>query len=110
MRTSFPGRVRVVLPIVPECAAPDRINDDEEDQEDDVDGGDLLPVVLQVGKHACLAGHAVVAEHGLVVRPCGAVGVISCSVEARGLDPDSLALVGKVTTCWWLAASRLDIR
>jgi hypothetical protein len=53
--TSFPCWVRVVLPVVPESAAPNRIDNDEEHQENDVDCGNLLPGVLQVGEYACLA-------------------------------------------------------
>ena len=52
---SFPGWVRVVLPVVPESAAPNRVDNDEEDEEYDVDGGNLLPVILQVSQHSSLA-------------------------------------------------------
>lgn len=54
-RSSLPSWVRVVLPVVPESTATNRVDDDEEDKEYDVDGGNLFPVVLQVSEHASLA-------------------------------------------------------
>lgn len=45
----------IILSIVPERAAPNRVDDDEEDEDDDVYDSNLLPVPLQVCEDPCLA-------------------------------------------------------
>ncbi|OAY76094.1 WAT1-related protein [Ananas comosus] len=84
--SSFPSAVavRIVAPNVPECAASDRVDDDEEDEDDDIYDGDLLPVLLDVGEHAGLAGLAAIAEGRRVVVPRRAVGVVG-RAQCRGV-------------------------
>lgn len=74
-RVRFVSRVSIVLPVVPEGTASNRVHDDEEDEEDDVNNSNLLPVVLDVGKDPSLARLAIVAEHRLVILPCVAVWI-----------------------------------
>lgn len=106
--SSFPARIRIgiILSVIPEGTAPNGIDHNEENEDDDVDGGDLLPVVLEVGKHPCLARLAIVAERGLIVRPGVAVRIIS-GVKPDGFNPHCLNLVGEVTCCRRFAASGL---
>lgn len=91
----FVSWVRVVPPVGPECVATEGVDYDEEDKEDNVHDGDLLPVMLEVREHARLAGLAVVAEHALIVRPRIAVRVIG-RIKAGWFDPNRLARIGEV--------------
>lgn len=62
-------------PVVPERAAAEGVDDEEERDEGGVGEGDLLPAAPQVAKNTGLAGLAAVAELRLVIRPRVAVRV-----------------------------------
>jgi hypothetical protein len=70
-----PGGIGVILTVIPESATPHRIHDHDENQENDVEHSDLLPVGLEVGDHTGLARLAVVAQSRVGVAPCCTVGV-----------------------------------
>lgn len=53
--STLPSGESIILSVVPESAASNRVDDDEENHEDDVDNCDLLPVPLYVGENTCLA-------------------------------------------------------
>ena len=63
----------VVIPVVPEGAASNRVDNNKEDEENDISYGNLLPVMLEVGENPCLARLAVIAKSGLATLPCVAV-------------------------------------
>ena len=102
--------VSVVVPAaVPEGAAADGVNDDDEGEDDNVNNGSPLPVPLERVHHAGLAQLAPVAEVVLVVAPCAAV-----QVDRRGacrrlrLGPLRAAGVREVAARGRLAAPGLD--
>jgi len=95
----------VVPAVVPEGAAADGVDDDDEDEEDDVDDGDALPVALEGGHHAGLAGLAVVAER--LVAPGAAVRVRRRAGGGRRLGPLRAGHVGEVAARGGLAAPGL---
>ena len=99
--------VGVVPAVVPERAAADGVDDDDEDEEDDVDDGDALPVALEGGHHAGLAGLAVVAER--LVAPGAAVRVRR-RADRGGLGPVRAVHVGEVAAGGGLAAAGLHER
>lgn len=96
----------IVVPVVSEGTASNRVDDDKEDEEDNVYDRDLLPVILDIGKDPCLARLAVIAEDGWIVLPCSAVWITRRG-EASRFIPNGFTLVGEVTCSWRLAASRL---
>lgn len=102
---SLPSRIRIVLPIVPEGTASDRVDDNKENEEDDVYDGHLLPVMLEIGKNTGLAGLAIVAKNFRIILPSVAVRVAGNKISRLG--PNSFALVSEVAGGRRLAASRL---
>jgi len=107
LRISFHS-IRIIVPVVPESTAPDREDDNEKDEHDDVDDRHLLPVILDVGKHTGLARLAIEAQLGLVALPGVAVADGGVVAEPCRLVPHSFAPVGEVADSWRLAASRLQ--
>lgn len=91
---SLPSGKRIVLPIVPEGTTSNRVDDNKEHEKDDVDGSNLLPVILDVGKKTSLARLAVVAEDALIIRPSGTVWVVGHEACFRFI-PHSGILVNK---------------
>jgi hypothetical protein len=67
--------IGVIPAVIPESATPDRVHDHDENQENDIEHGDFLPVGLEVSDHSGLARLAVVAESRVGVAPCCTVGV-----------------------------------
>lgn len=73
--SSFPAKVAIVAPVVPQSTATDRVDDDEENEDDYVEDSNLLPLVLDVGDDAGFAGLAIVAENRLIVAPGSTVTI-----------------------------------
>jgi len=105
-RVSFPSRVSIIVPVVPESTASNGVDDDEENEEDDVDYCHLLPVILDVGEDSSLAGLTVIAEDRWIVLPCIAVGDVGD--QTRWFRPDGCILEGEVTFTGRVAASSLN--
>lgn len=70
------GVIRRRPPCVPERAAPDRVDTDEQHDHDDAEHRDLAPVHPDALEHPSLAGVTLVAQRGRGVVPPGAVGVL----------------------------------
>jgi len=81
----------IIPAVIPESATPDRVYDHNENQKDDVENGNLLPVRLEIGNHAGLARLAVIAERRVGVAPCCTVRIAGCS--RRVLRPVDRAYV-----------------
>lgn len=104
--SSLPSGVSVVLPVVPESAASDGVDYNEEYEEDDVDHSHLFPITLQIIQYACLARLAI--KTLLIIRP-------SCTIRISGVGgcrwtPYSRVHICEVAFRWWLAATRLKWR
>uniref|UniRef100_A0A7C9ERC8 Uncharacterized protein n=1 Tax=Opuntia streptacantha TaxID=393608 RepID=A0A7C9ERC8_OPUST len=93
--------------VVTESTAADGVDNDEEDKEDDVDHSHPFPVGLEVLQHPGLARFTAEAEGIGVIAPFIAVWIRAICCWG-GLDPHGWALVGKVATLWWFAATRLN--
>lgn len=80
--TAFPPGpgIGVIIPtVIPESATPDRVHNHNENQKDDVQNGNLLPVGLEIGHHTGLARLAVIAERRVGVTPCCTVRIGGCT-------------------------------
>ena len=103
VRLPVPLVVVVVRSVVPERMASERVDDEEQDKDDDVDDSNSLPVGLDVLEHTCLARVAVVAQHAHVVVPQQAIS-IGCRT---GVCPAGGGDIQESTFIRRLAATRL---
>lgn len=61
--------IGIVLSVVSKSTAANRVDDNEEDKEYNVDNSNLLPVALNIIQQASLAGLAVEAQNVWVILP-----------------------------------------
>lgn len=85
---------------VPEGAAGDDVNPDEDNRGHDQDNVGPPPITPQVAQETCLARVAVVAELGLVVAPQVAIRVC---IGVHRVLPHCRVHVHVATRCWGLA-------
>lgn len=65
----------IVLPVVPESAAPDRVHNNQDDEEYNVNHSHLLPIMLDVIQQPSLAGIAVEAQNTWIIVPQPAIRI-----------------------------------
>lgn len=103
----LPGGFFVInASVVPKCCNANDINNHQNDQDDDVDHGDLPPAPLEGSQHACFTRVAVVTELCLIVVPLRAIGI--GEHHPFYTSPDCLILIDKATFCERLTATRLN--
>lgn len=84
----------IISQVIPECAATNRVHNDEEDEEYDINNCHLLPVSLKALQEPSLASLAIEAQNIGIIVPSITVRVrIICTFS---LFPDRWTLVLKV--------------
>ena len=106
LHSGLPVRFVVVHSfVVSKCGTSNNISNNKDDQDHDVDHGNLPPALFHACKHTCFARVAWVAELRLIIAPLWTIETVSYQPTSR--SPNCLISVHVTTLCRGLAASRL---
>lgn len=100
--------ISILPPVVAESTATNRIYDDEEDKENNVDNSHFLPVTLEVLQKPSFARSAVIAQGTRIVAPDITVTVAVSDVSI--LAPVGWAYIYELAVFGGLTATRLNRR